>query len=211
MQVFTTSLARIKLYRELLKPLGKRVLYCDTDSAVFISGEDLEDPPNGDFLGQLTDELDPSGKVVIGECVCGGAKHYGYRTFNLHKDRFHDHFSGVKFKCKGVVNSRASEKEVNFYTLSELILESVFHKDEGEKREVRNCLPVAQEISYPKFEIHRGMGRDRVWERKFELVSDLVEKKYRLYFDKRIVCKRNYCTYPFGYRGPLVDRDPNFS
>ena len=50
----TTSLARIKLYRELLKPLGKRVLflYCDTDSAVFISGEDLEDLPNGNFMGK---------------------------------------------------------------------------------------------------------------------------------------------------------------
>ena len=64
--IFTTSLARIKLYRELLKPLGKRVFYCDTDSAVFLSGEGLEDPPNRKFLGKLTDELDPSGEVIIG-------------------------------------------------------------------------------------------------------------------------------------------------
>lgn len=66
--VFTTSLARIKLYRELLKPLGTRIFYCDTDSAVYLSEEGLYNPPNGDFLGDLTDELDPSGEVVIGEC-----------------------------------------------------------------------------------------------------------------------------------------------
>lgn len=58
----------------------------------------------------------------------------------MRKDRFYDDFSGVKFKCKGVVNSRASEKEVNFYIFSKLILEFVFYEDEGEKREVRNCL-----------------------------------------------------------------------
>ena len=72
-------------------------------------------------------------------------------------------------------------------------------------------MPVTQEISYPKFEIRQGMGRDGVWERKFELVSDVVEKTYRLYFDKHFVCKKNYCTHPFGYRGPLVDTDPSFS
>ena len=58
--VFTTSLARIKLYRELLKPLGTRIFYCDTDSALFLFGEGLYDPPNGDFLRELTDEFDPS-------------------------------------------------------------------------------------------------------------------------------------------------------
>lgn len=49
--VFIIFLVRIKLYRELLKSLGKRVFYCDIDSVVFIFGEDLEDLSNGDFLG----------------------------------------------------------------------------------------------------------------------------------------------------------------
>ena len=70
--VFTTSLARVHLYRTLLKPLGERVMYCDTDSCVFVAGDGLEDPPTGNFLGDLTDELDGSGEVVIGEWVCGG-------------------------------------------------------------------------------------------------------------------------------------------
>lgn len=55
------------------------------------------------------------------------------------------------------------------------------------------------------------MGKEGVFERKFELVSDVVEKKYRLYFDKRVVHNGNFCTYPFGYIGSLVDREPNLS
>ena len=205
--VFTTSLARIKLYRELLKPLGTRIFYCDTDSALFLSGEGLYDPPNGDFLGELTDELDSSGDVVIGEWVCGGPKNYGYRSYDLRKDRFHDEFSHVKFKCKGVVNSSASEKEVNFQTLCELMLQSFCSgENEEEKQQMRNGLAVTQTVSYPKFEIKRGLGKDGVCERKFELASSVVEKKYRLYFDKRVVLSGNYCTYPFGYIGPLVER-----
>ena len=108
--VFTTSLARIKLYRELLKPLGTRIFYCDTDCAVFLSEEDLYNPPNGNFLEELTDELDPSGEVVIGEWVCGGPKHYGYKSYDLRKDRSHEQFSQTKFKCKGVVDNSASER-----------------------------------------------------------------------------------------------------
>ena len=208
--IFTTSLARIKLYRELLKPLGTRVFYCDTDAAVYVTGEGLYDPPNGDFLGELTDEIDPSGEVVIGEWVCGGPKHYGYKSYDLRKDRFDEDFSTVKFKCKGVVNSRASEKEVNFYTLSDLMLQSCCGEN-SEKEEIRNGLAISQTISYPKFEIRRGMGKEGVFERKFELVSDVVEKKYRLYFDKRVVHNGNFCTYPFGYIGSLVDREPNLS
>lgn len=78
--VFTTSLARVHLYRTLVKPLGERVMYCDTDSCVLVAGDGLEDPPTGNFLGDLTDELDGSGEEVIGEWVCGGPKNYGYSS-----------------------------------------------------------------------------------------------------------------------------------
>lgn len=72
---------------------------------------------------------------------------------------------------------------------------------------MRNGLSVSQTISYPKFEIKRGLGKEGVCERKFDLASAVVEKKYRLYFDKRVVHSGNYCTYPFGYLGSLVDRE----
>ncbi len=53
---FTTCFARLKLY-DLLDTLGERVIYFDTDSAIFLSRPGDVDPPTGDFLGDLTDEL----------------------------------------------------------------------------------------------------------------------------------------------------------
>lgn len=52
---FTTAYARLHLYEQLDK-LGERVLYYDTDSIIFIDGED--NPELGDHLGDLTNELD---------------------------------------------------------------------------------------------------------------------------------------------------------
>ena len=81
--VFTTSPAQIHLYRMLLKPLGEYVMYCNTDSCIFVAGDGLKDPPTWNFLGDLTDELDCSGEVVIGEWVSGGPENYGYASYNL--------------------------------------------------------------------------------------------------------------------------------
>lgn len=53
---FTTAWARLKLYSEMDK-LGRAVLYHDTDSIVYAS-DGVNDLPLGNFLGELTDELD---------------------------------------------------------------------------------------------------------------------------------------------------------
>lgn len=53
---FTTCHARMKLYKELNR-LQKDILYFDTDSIIYkTTGEN--DPPLGNYLGDLTDELD---------------------------------------------------------------------------------------------------------------------------------------------------------
>ena len=81
--VFTTLLARIKPVQRASQTW---IFFCDTDGALFLSGEGLYDPPNRNFLGELTDELDPSREVVIGEWVCGRPKNYGYgEEFSLTK------------------------------------------------------------------------------------------------------------------------------
>ena len=54
---FTTCWARLKLY-SLLDQLRDRVLYYDTDSVIFVHCHGQQQPPLGDLLGQLTDELD---------------------------------------------------------------------------------------------------------------------------------------------------------
>ena len=51
--IFTTAWARLELYN-LLDLMGENVLYADTDSCVYVSGE-LK-PTLENFLGGLTDE-----------------------------------------------------------------------------------------------------------------------------------------------------------
>ena len=73
---FTTCHARLKLY-ESLDTLQEQVLYYDTDSVVYKWRPDQPSITTGDFLGDITDELDGD---VITEFVSGGAKNYGYTT-----------------------------------------------------------------------------------------------------------------------------------
>ena len=74
--VFTTAHARLKLLR-LLKKLGKKVLYYDTDSCVYVEDPSTPKIELGDYLGDLTDELD--GDHII-EFVGLGPKSYAYKT-----------------------------------------------------------------------------------------------------------------------------------
>ena len=73
---FTTTYARLKLY-DLLDLLQERVLYYDTDSVIYVHKPDKPDPPLGNYLGDLTDELDGD---YITSFVSGGPKNYAYCT-----------------------------------------------------------------------------------------------------------------------------------
>ena len=54
---FTTCWARLKLY-SYLEQLQQRVLYFDTDSVIYTAKPDQPDIPLGDYLGDMTNELD---------------------------------------------------------------------------------------------------------------------------------------------------------
>ena len=73
---FTTAYARLKLY-DLLDLLQERVLYYDTDSVVYVHEPGKPDPPLGDYLGELTDELKGDHITTF---LSGGPKNYGYVT-----------------------------------------------------------------------------------------------------------------------------------
>ena len=62
----------------MLEQLNRNVLYYDTDSVIYVSPPGQYDPPLGDYLGELTDELD-SGEHIV-EFVSGGPKNYAYKT-----------------------------------------------------------------------------------------------------------------------------------
>lgn len=90
---YTTAHARLKLY-EYLEKLDRRVLYCDTDSCVYVSSGDPTEYElrTGNFLGDMTDELKSYGSgsyvyqvVPVGRleilCICSYA--VGKHTRNL--------------------------------------------------------------------------------------------------------------------------------
>jgi hypothetical protein len=58
---YVTTQARLKLY-DYLSELGEPVLFCDTDSVIFIQNVDERTKVRtGDYLGHLTDELEEFG------------------------------------------------------------------------------------------------------------------------------------------------------
>ena len=73
---FTTAYARLKLY-DLLDLLQERVLYYDTDSVIYVHEPGKPEPPLGNYLSDLTDELDGD---YITTFISGGPKNYAYVT-----------------------------------------------------------------------------------------------------------------------------------
>lgn len=76
---FTTAQARLKLY-SVLERLQMRTLYFNTDSVIFRSRPGEWVPPLGDYLGELTNELDDEDYIT--SFVSGGPKSYAYQTKN---------------------------------------------------------------------------------------------------------------------------------
>ena len=96
---FTTAYARLKLY-DLLDLLQERVLYYDTDSVIYVSEPGKPDPPLGNYLGDLTDELDGD---HITEFVSGGPKNYAYRTAGGESET----------KVRGITLNHATSQKIN--------------------------------------------------------------------------------------------------
>ena len=117
---FTTCWARLELYKVLDK-LGRRVLYFDTDSIIYISRHGEFDPPLGDYLGELTSELGCGdvgcrnaacdGEHWITELISGGPKNYAYITNNGH----------TVCKVRGFTLNHKNAQLVNFNTIKDLI------------------------------------------------------------------------------------------
>ncbi|PFX14055.1 hypothetical protein AWC38_SpisGene21823 [Stylophora pistillata] len=74
---FTTCQARLKLY-QFLEILQDRVLYYDTDSVVYKWKPGESEIALGDYLADMTNELDEGDNNV--EFISAGAKNYGYLT-----------------------------------------------------------------------------------------------------------------------------------
>ena len=103
---FTTCWARLKLY-SVLEKLDKRVLYYD--SVIYVRRPEQYDPPLGDYLGELTDELEAGENIV--EFVTGGPKNYGYKT-NKHKETC---------KVRGFTLNYTNSQLINFESVKHIV------------------------------------------------------------------------------------------
>jgi len=109
---YTTAQARLKLY-SYLQPLDRRVQYCDTDSIVFTTAPGQWEPPLGDYLGDLTNEV-PGNNIT--HFVTGGPKNYAYRLTTQNK-------TGNKSVCKvrGITLNFKNSLDINFQTVKALV------------------------------------------------------------------------------------------
>lgn len=114
---YTTAQARIKLY-SYLDRLHDRVLYNDTDSVIYISREGEWDPPTGEFLGDMTDELTDFGEgSYITEFVSGGPKNYAFEVFTPSTK-----IKKTVCKVKGISLNYDNSNIINFESMKNMIL-----------------------------------------------------------------------------------------
>lgn len=110
---FTTCWARLKLF-DLLHSLGRRALYYDTDSVIYIQRPGEWDPPLGDLLGDLTSELDVGQHIT--HFTSAGPKNYSYRTTDLNNE------VTTTTKCKGFTLNYKNSCQINFDSMTALVL-----------------------------------------------------------------------------------------
>ena len=117
---FTTAYARLKLY-DLLDLLQDRVLYYDTDSVFYVHKPGEPEPPLGDYLGDLTNEL--KGDDYITLFVSGGPKNYAYQTKN----------GKSVTRIRGFTRDYATSTVLSYDMMKELVCLYVDPEEENEK------------------------------------------------------------------------------
>ncbi|XP_074645914.1 uncharacterized protein LOC141902174 [Tubulanus polymorphus] len=115
---FATAHARLILYSYMEK-LGDRTLYTDTDSIIYTVKPAQWDPPTGNFLGDMTDELaDKYGDgAYISEFVSAGPKNYAFRVFSPRDNKF-----SSECKVKGINLNFRNKQIVNFKSMVDIIV-----------------------------------------------------------------------------------------
>ena len=117
---FTTCQAHLKPYKSL-KVLGDRVLYYDTDSVIYTWKPGQTEIPLGDYLGDMTNELDEGDYIV--EFVSGGAKNYGYATKH----------GKIVCKVRGFSLNVRGAKQLNYQVMKQNILEEILDPQDKRK------------------------------------------------------------------------------
>ena len=166
---YTTALARLKLYT-YLEYLNERVLYFDTDSVIYVTHPGDNTLPTGEFLGDLTNELECYGKdAYIQEFVSGGPKNYAYKVFNTNHELI-----DICCKVRGISLNAQNVSFVNFNTLKYMVTE------DRENKIILNENRIARTKTH-------------------QIVTRPESKTWRVVYDKR-QCQPNFFTLPWGHK-----------
>ena len=186
---FTTCWARLKLY-SVLEDLNRRVLYYDTDSVIYLSRPGEYDPPLGDYLGELTDELKTGEHIV--EFVSGGPKNYAYKT-NQERETC---------KVRGFTLNYTNSQLINFDSVKEIVTDpksnlSVTKLMLSTLSNAERKLIKMEEKEKPSRTVTNPskICRDKL---KRKLYNREESKKYQMVYTKRRRIE-NFDTVPFGY------------
>ena len=148
---FTTCWARLKLY-SILEKIDRNVLYYDTDSVIYVSKTGENDVPLGDYLGELTNELE-TGEHII-EFVSGGPKNYAYKTNK----------GNETCKVRGFTLNFTNSQLINFESVKTLLI------DPSEKSTITVTNP---------HKICRDKGKRKLYNREEEKNYRMVYTKRR--------------------------------
>ena len=182
---FTTCWARLRLY-SLLEMLGRRVLYFDTDSVIFVSRPADINPKTGPFLGELTNELKRAGDYIT-EFVSGGPKNYAYKTF----------LGEQVCKVKGFSLNYVNSQLINFSSMLQLV--STPKRDNlNSTRSVKLGKRKAEKKKEDKIILTnpRKITRQKL---KRKIYNREERKEYKVVYDKRVLQKGSFDTRPYGF------------
>ena len=174
---FTTCHARLRLYTHL-KTLGDRALYYDTDSVIYCWQPGQTEIPLGDYLGEMTNELDEGDHIV--DFTSAGPKNYGYVTKN----------EKVCCKVRGfTLNNTRAHDHLNYEVMRENLLNEL--QDPLDHRRNVN-------VVNPYFFTRNPATKD--------ISVKPHTKQYGLVFDKRVVDPTTFKSYPYGF-GSVEDSE----
>lgn len=114
---YTTANARLMLFKELIQ-LENEILYCDTDSIIYIERKNSTYKPDiGTSIGQLTDEIIEYGQdAYISEYVCVRPKAYSLKITVPSKNEVIE-----VCKCKGFRLNKQNSKLLHFESYKDLV------------------------------------------------------------------------------------------
>lgn len=139
------------------------------DSVIFLSRPGEWEPPTGDYLGELTDEIAQNNGNHIVKFTSGGCKNYTYTTDT----------DNIETKVRGITLNARNSKGVNAATVERMVKSFVAGEAE-EKVTITNPRKIVRNVQNKNIE------------------NRVFKKDYRIVFDKRWRAE-GYNTLPYGY------------